>query len=317
MLKMDVNMVSVLLSTGPILEVASYPKPGNVHRLRDFTDTRFEDFLVSSLVLVPFIAKGVKRGFKGVFNKIVVGDLIYNITRYSMSIHGGGNTCLGVATLLTPLAIASGFMLKKRGDVDVSVITKEAEKLVRKYTTVYDSIHFYKAIRYIKPSYISLKDETYGFPNILSKNYKSELLSRGLKLWDILKLSAKFDIVSKEVVEGYPLSLDAMKFLEQKLNVGIDWNNAVLDTYLYMLSRVDDTLVLRKFGRKLMRVISRRAKKILEAGGSKTTNGYKMIIKLDKYLEAKNVNPGATADIIATAISLYSLKTRRSIIRPY
>ena len=33
------------------LEVSGYPKPGNVHRTRDFDDMEFEDFVISGIVI--------------------------------------------------------------------------------------------------------------------------------------------------------------------------------------------------------------------------------------------------------------------------
>jgi len=44
---MDPLHVSRIAELASVLEVSGYPKPGNVHRTRDFDDMVYEDFLVS------------------------------------------------------------------------------------------------------------------------------------------------------------------------------------------------------------------------------------------------------------------------------
>lgn len=309
---MSLNIAHVLLSIGPALEVSAYPKPGNVHRLRDFEDTRFEDFIITSHILAYVLRLGIVRGMRCSFTRVTVGDLIYRAVKMSKDIHGGGNTCLGTATLLTPISLAIGF---RRSIEEIKNILTTATNIVREYSSVLDTIYFYKAIRYVKPSYLKRTDDTKGYPNVYSRNYILEIKRSNLRFYKLLSESSRFDIVSKEVVKGYPITQEALEFLESKLREGIDWNYAVIDTYLYLLSKYDDTLVIRKFGFNTMKFIARRAEDILRSGGSSSSEGYKQLIKLDKLLGSKGINPGAIADIVATTISLYSLKTRRSIIR--
>ncbi len=312
---MPVNFLSLMLSIGPALEVVAYPKPGNVHRLRDFHDTRFEDFIITSLVFVPFMARCIKRGYRGKYGKVLVGDLIYGIVKNSMEIHGGGNTCLGTSTLLVPIALSLGHLLRMSRRIDIKTLAKVSSNLVKRYSTVLDSIYFYKAIRFIKPSYLSPKDKTNGFPNVFSGRYRKELFTKNIRLWDVLQVSARVDIVSKEVVEGYPITLKATSFLKRRLSEGIDWNYAVIDTYLYVLSTTRDTLVMRKHGKEVMDYISMKAREILEVGGSSTLKGFNLLRKFDEELGSKNINPGASADIVATSISLHALTIGRNIIR--
>ncbi len=314
---MSITKLSILLSIGPILEATAYPKPGNVHRLRDFPDTRFEDFMVSGLVFVPFMAKCIRRGIRGKYGKVVIGDIVYGIVRSSMEIHGGGNTCLGTATLLSPIALSIGNYLRKSKDLrmNISMVVEKASFLIKEYSTVFDAIYFYKAIRFIKPSYLSRKDKTEDLPNVFTRDYAKKLMKDNVRLWDILVASSKFDLICSEVVNAYPITLKAMKFLREKLKCGIDWNYAVIDTFLYVLSNVMDTLVVRKQGVEAMKYISTKAHEILGLGGSSNPKGFKLLKELDKELSTKKINPGASADIVATSISLYALTKGEKIIR--
>lgn len=52
------------LSLASLLELAGWPKPGNVHRTRDFENTRFEHFLEELLQSSQILENFVKKFFK-------------------------------------------------------------------------------------------------------------------------------------------------------------------------------------------------------------------------------------------------------------
>ena len=54
----DILRCSTLSS---LLEVSGYPKPGNIHRTKDFTDTRFEHFLAAIAGIQPEFRKLCRR----------------------------------------------------------------------------------------------------------------------------------------------------------------------------------------------------------------------------------------------------------------
>jgi len=313
---MNAGEVSLLLSLGIGLEVSAYPKPGNVHRLYDFHDIRFEDFIITSHVFQKYLTTAVKRGFKieKKRNKVIYGDVIYQITKCSMEIHGGGNVCLGTSILLVPIAVACGYIIYRNKELKVNNILKYASELVRKYSTIADAVYLYRAIRRIRPSYIRKSDDTGEFPNVYVKNYCKLLREKKLRFWDVLKASIKRDIISFEVINMYSNSMDAHNFLINRLSSGIDWNNAVVDTYLYILSKGIDTMVIREHGEEKMKYISKNAKEILDLGGSSTNKGYELLTKLDRELREKGINPGSSADITATAISIYTSTHKKQII---
>lgn len=56
------SKISGSLELATLLEVTAYPKPGNVHRTRDYSETRFEHFLASAVASRPHFEKAAQRG---------------------------------------------------------------------------------------------------------------------------------------------------------------------------------------------------------------------------------------------------------------
>ena len=48
---MNPNEIAKMAQIASALEVSGYPKPGNVHRTRDYSDMVFEDFVISGIVI--------------------------------------------------------------------------------------------------------------------------------------------------------------------------------------------------------------------------------------------------------------------------
>jgi len=117
------------------LEVSGYPKPGNVHRLRDFPDTSFEQFLAGSIALGPSMRTAFLRGAAAALETIEVRDIhlgriIESAVKDVLKAHRGGNTHLGIALLFTPLAAGMGYVAAP----DVSSDRFEEEILSKGYT---------------------------------------------------------------------------------------------------------------------------------------------------------------------------------------
>ena len=76
-----------------------------------------------------------------------------------------------------------------------------------------------------------------------------------------------------------------------------------------ILSKYPDTLVKRKFGVEIAERISKRASDIINVGGALTLEGRRELEELDIELREaeEKINPGTTADIIASTIFVYLL----------
>ena len=245
-------------------------------------------------------------------DRIIYGDLIYGIVDTSLKIHGGGNTCLGSSLLLVPLAVGLGKLLRDGEDFDLEELTIASSMLVSNYSTPYDAVYLYRAVRRVKPSYIKQNDVTNEYPNVWDKEFTRKLVEKNLRLWDILVYSSERDIVAKEVVEGYVKSKKTVKYIEDSLLAGLDWNEVIVRSLLVLLSYDVDTLVQRKHGVEAAKKVSEQAREILKLRNEKF---WKQLRILDEEWASKGYNPGSTADILATAISLYAIKHKSSLLR--
>ncbi len=304
---------------GIALEVLGYPKPGNVHRLRDFSDTMLEDFVVTSLVGVAYLYKAARRGAKiarGEKPRILLGDAIFGMVSESREVSGGGNTCLGTSLLLAPLAAALGYLYTRRESMESERLAAEGTRLLREFSTVSDAVEYYKAIRVASPSYLRPEDYTEPLPNVWDPRFSQKIIARGYRLWDILVYSSKKDVVAREVISGYKISLGASRYLRERLEVHGYWNRAVVETYLWVLSRVQDTVIVLKHGEELAKDVQNRARELLKIVEESWENSLSLLKEFDSYLGSRGVNPGSSADIVATAIALYAAEKRCRVLRP-
>lgn len=317
-LKRRISEYAIYLSLGMALEVSAYPKPGNVHRLHDFIDIRFEDFIISALASQQFFLRGIIRGrkiSKGVKLKKVYGDIIRNIVKESMNISGGGNTNLGTSLLLVPLSIALGYlhdMIER--DVALQELITTTLTLLRQVSTVDDAIEYYKVVRIIAPSYIKTTDSTGNLPNVWDPRYAEKIRSNNVRLWDVIMESSKRDLNSREIVQGYSRSIELMLYLHNRLKEHKDWNRAVVETYIYQLSKEEDPVVIRKFGFNVAYKVRKRAEEIIQCIDNWSICKER-IINFDEELYNQKINPGSTADLIAVSVSLYAIWKQKDILR--
>ena len=59
---MEIRDIATCARLACVLEVSA-PKPGNVNRLHDFEDTRFDDFLASGIALGNVCEEAARNGF--------------------------------------------------------------------------------------------------------------------------------------------------------------------------------------------------------------------------------------------------------------
>ena len=302
-----------------LLEVSASPKPGNVHRYRDFKDTRYEHFLTSAVVLSKYIRLAALRGVEVACNEsryqdILIGSLIKNSIEDIKRWHKGGNTHFGTMILFYPLTAALAIAYIKNGSWTKDNIRSEFEKVV-KATTVKDSIEFYNALSYIKANWLGSLNEV--GKDIAESNFKSLVNRYRLSLYDLMYESRSWDLIAYEFTsnleisfeEGYPTLCNYFKATK-------DINIAIVHTFLKLLSNHPDTFIARKVGLKYTRNIkdavkigyqtakdiSNKARKVLLHGGLLSREGVSLIKDLDEYMAENNLNPGSIADIVATVI---------------
>jgi triphosphoribosyl-dephospho-CoA synthase len=255
---------------------ASAPKPGNVSPGRHFTDARYEDFLASAVAIgAPLAGVGVRS----------VGATV-RLTVEATARWTGSNTNLGIVLLLTPLARAA---LEKGAVIDL----RSALRRVLEVTTIDDARDVYVAIRRAAPG---------GLGRAEAQDVAGEPT---MTLLEVMRLAVDRDQVAREYATSFEVTFESgAPVLDRARREGLDWDDAIVETFLTLLAASPDTHVVRRGGATLAAEVSRRAGMALAAGGVRSAAGRRAIDEMDRGLRvARNTaNPGATADLIAAAI---------------
>jgi len=263
-----------------LLEVSAYPKPGNVDRTHDFVDTSYMHFLASSVALYPVLRAAATRE-RG------VGELVRTGVEESVEWQRGGNTHFGALLLLVPLVMSAGACKSYAPDE-----LKEKSEEIMRNTSVEDAIELYRAFPNAK---VKVRSEVPEF-NLMDKDSVKELKEKELSLYDVLSISAAYDIISRELVAGFDKTFRYAAWIKISADdLGI--NEAITHAYLKLLSEEEDTFVKLGFGAEKSRYVMARAKEIVSGGYKR-----KEIEAFDEELIKTGVNPGSTADIIVAAL---------------
>jgi triphosphoribosyl-dephospho-CoA synthase len=263
-----------------VLEVSATPKPGNIDRDHNYSDTRFEHFLASAVGVYPILEKAA-------VSDSGIGSLIREAVVESGKWQKGGNTHFGAFILLIPLIMAAGRCS------DRTCMKVQVQKVVRG-TTVDDAVEFYRAFFEtgvkVKPvDDLDLEDES----------SVEKIKARRLTLFNMMEVSAGYDMIAKEWTNGFYRSFECAYSIQEKIREhGI--NDAVVLTFMDILSRNSDTFIVTKFDDKKAEEVSDRARKISVTG--EMNDIWERIRSFDEELLREGVNPGSTADIIIAGL---------------
>lgn len=252
-----------------IVEAGTF-KPGNIHPGRK----GFFDFVVSAVLLRTSLERicSTQEVYLGKFIKEAVLDRLKFVD---------SNTNLGIILLHVPIAVAAS-----RG---VGTLEKTLDKLVHS-TTTEDAVEVAEAVR-VSNAFLG---EPKKGPDLRYKGSIKEIQERGTTLLDLFVVASEWDTIASEWVNNFSITLAGA---EQLLSGG-----SVLQLYMEILARYPDSLVQRKFGEDTARKISKKAKELLK------NLSFDNVKKWDEYLYKKSINPGTTADLVASSIFVALLK---------
>jgi len=201
----------------------------------------------------------------------------------------GGNTHFGGFLLLIPLVMAGG----RCEDEDITCLKAQVQKIVKE-TTVEDAIEFYMAFSEAKVKVRPVDDLDLSDTGSVEK-----IKTHGLTLFNMMEISGSYDIIAEEWVNGFMKTFECAGLIQDKIKkYGI--NDAVVLTFMELLSRNKDTFIQTKFNQKKAEEVSMRAKSILQKGDmDKIMDGIRFF---DEELLNEGVNPGSTADIIIAGL---------------
>jgi triphosphoribosyl-dephospho-CoA synthase len=271
-----------------LFELSSSPKPGNVDRCHDFSDIGFNHFLISAVSAYPIFRKAA--GGEG-----SVGSLILEGVQAWKTWNLDSNTHFGSLVLMIPIAIAAG----KPDELKLDELHRVLAQ-VMKETTVNDSIDFYSAFEKAKARVVEVDSFSLN-----DQNWQEAIRESGKTLLELMKLSAKHDIVAREWATNYERSFLLAKRLVEQISL---WgqNDGVVRTFLEALAEVPDSLICAKFGEELARKVSKRA------GETLLDDTLGKACELDEDLLAADINPGSTADLIAASLFISLLGRLRT-----
>ncbi|MBZ0158787.1 triphosphoribosyl-dephospho-CoA synthase [Candidatus Methylomirabilis sp.] len=273
--------VSLAAQLACLLEVSA-DKPGNVTPFADFADTRYTDFLVSSVIMGLVLRK---------VETLATGSLVLNAVRETKRLVGR-NTNLGIALLFAPLAKAA--IRKGRRPL------RSRLRSVLTALTPYDGQRVYEAIRLAAPGGLGDADQ-----------FDVRERRNGVPLLEAMCLAMDRDSIAREYVTDFEITFTVgAPSLERFLRESKDPRPAVIQTYLTLLSRIPDSLIARKCGAREADRISREAGKILAIGGAFTQEGRRRLQQWDRALrrDGNRLNPGTTADLTASALFVVMLE---------
>jgi len=301
----SVNDLVRCINLSSSLELSGWPKPGNVHRTKNFPNTRFEHFLAGIAAIQPNFKEFCEKVYSSIeseeenFSSIELGLFFKESANQMMKWQSGGNVLLGHILILAPLASAATICLKlnKKKIENLEFIIKK----VIEDATVKDTVNLYDAIKICNPGGLG-SIEKY---DINDANSYKDIVNDNINLKKIFELSKEYDLISNEYASGFNIILkEGLPYFFDTYEKCQDINSTIVNTYLKLLSTHLDTLIIRKVGKEAASNVSKIASNIIKYGGITTKKGLNLTVKFDKELHKQNgkLNPGTIADLVAGTI---------------
>lgn len=263
-----------------VLEVSATPKPGNIDRDHNYTDTSFEHFLASAVGVYTILEKAANSHHG-------VGSLIRAAVIESSRWQKGGNTHFGGFLLLIPLVMAAG-------KCENNTCLKARVQKVVKETTTEDAIELYRAF-----SGAGVRVNPVNDLDLRNASSLDTIKERGLTLFGLMEIAHGYDMIADEWICDFRRTFEVAGSIQDKVKTHSINDSAVL-TFMELLSRNKDTFIQTKFDCKKAEEVSIRAKNILQKGDISEIRDE--IRSFDRELLKEGINPGSCADIIIAGL---------------
>lgn len=268
-LEVSQHHVRASLRAACLLE-ATARKPGNVHPGASFVDLTYEHFrrAADSMPELALASQGVGRA---IFDAIAATRDI-----------AGSNANLGIVLLLAPLAA-----------VPVETTLKNGIATVLARLTVEDAEWVYRAIRLARPG---------GLGEVPDQDVAEQPTETLLR---VMSLAADRDRIAFQYAHRFVDVFDlGVSCLARCDDFESNWEGAIIGLQLELMSRIPDSLILRKCGQEVADEASHRARQVLEAGWPDSRGSADQLQEFDHWLRAdgNRRNPGTTADLIAACL---------------
>ncbi|TFH03292.1 MAG: fumarate hydratase, partial [Methanosarcina sp.] len=187
-------------------------------------------------------------------------------------------------------------------------------------TNCEDAVEFYRAF-----GHAGVRVNSVGEFDLEDPESTSDLRTQNITLYDLMDIARGYDLIANEWTSGFGRCLEGAKSILEFMQArncgaeaftggsvsscsGTGINEAIVYTFLKLLSRHRDTFIQTKFDIETADYVSSRAGEILlswETSG-KTARDFASILpavqEFDSELLEKRINPGSTADIIIAGL---------------
>lgn len=257
-----------------LLEVATTPKPGNVDRRHDHDDLRFEHFLTGAV--------GASEGLEDLADPDgpPIG-VAFEHAVAGMSEQSGGNTQFGGLLLLAPLVRAAG----------LDRLMPDGATTIAERTGTEDAAGFYRAFEHVDVAVADPPEDMDALDVCRGSDALPEIRDRNLSLYDVLASSADHDGIAREWTNGFERTFDAAERLMNRDGPILD---RAADVFLEALAAEPDTFVAINHGEGTAADVRERAEAAQKGRLDPET--------LAEELLAEEINPGTTADILASGL---------------
>jgi len=250
------------------------PKPGNVHRSADFAELTCYEFAAAAVAFGPAF-QAAAEGRTG------VGATVLAAVQAARSVVAS-NTHLGTILLLAPLACVP------RAEPFSSGVPRVLRAL-----TADDARDVYEAIRLAKPG---------GLGQVTEADIHT---SPPQDLRAAMRLAADRDLVARQYAEDFALVLGPLRsWLLEYVAAGHTLPDAILWTFVKLLSCAPDSLIARKCGAAVAQEGTQRAARVFAAGPPGSEEAFDAVADLDFWLrsDGQKRNPGTSADLLAATL---------------
>ena len=292
---MEAKQIAKLAQIASVLEVSGWPKPGNVHRTRNYDDMVFQDFVISAVVIGDTMEEVAKQSKEiDDLSKAELGKYILQaVNETNKWIRT--NTNLGIMMMCIPIAAAAAI------SDSFDEIQDNVGRLMDA-TTVDDAVNLYDAINVADAGGMGDQEEF----DVKSEKAKDELRANNQTMFDVLEISAGWDRLADELTNkmpvcfeiGYPTFSHAWQSYDDVDVI----NKASVLTFMTILSQIPDTLISRKYGNEMAESVSKKAEELLAF--NEDDSFVEKLLEFDDYLYGNKLNPGTTADLTAASIFL-------------
>ncbi|RDE14258.1 MAG: hypothetical protein C4K47_04785 [Candidatus Thorarchaeota archaeon] len=296
-----------------ILLEASSPKPGNVNRLRRFSDAGYRHFVASACLAGRGLHLAASRGVELADGRIQphnvrVGEIIHECTLDVFTGLNRSNTILGTILLDVPMIVSCAAAVRSDGRFSVERVGEWA-KSVLLGTSVDDAVDVYRAFHLARPRG-SLDKDTLGWTeihdrfDITNPNVYDNIREDQVTLYELFLAARDVDVICEEWSRFFEITLhEAFPFLDNLAHGLEDLEEAVVMTFLYLLSRHPDGLIIKKVGREKAEEVRRIAEQAYHKA-TKSGTSDPLVINLDELLrrDGNLLNPGTTADFVSAAL---------------